>query len=174
MSPQSPPLQWHTSSNKTTLTSTRPHLLIEPLPLGAIFFFKPPQCDMWVYECLNVCRQTCLCGHAPTLGVLVETPNIDIRNYPRFLLGLYTESWSLNWTQATLTPKLDLGIPIFAPWAFELQVTADPPGIHMGVVRRPHITWMPGIWAPVFTCVYEVLYLPGYLLAHCFPDVCNN
>ena len=32
-----PTPQWHTFSNKTTSTPTRPHLLIVPFPLGAIF-----------------------------------------------------------------------------------------------------------------------------------------
>jgi hypothetical protein len=35
--PQSPPPQWHSSSNKATPTLTRPHLLIVPLLMGQAF-----------------------------------------------------------------------------------------------------------------------------------------
>ena len=38
MRPQSLTPQWYTSFNKTTPIPIRPHLLIVPLPLGAIFF----------------------------------------------------------------------------------------------------------------------------------------
>ena len=51
----------HPSSNKTTPTPTRPHLLIVPLPLGAIFF-KPPQlgtectCTLSLYHKRKPCH----------------------------------------------------------------------------------------------------------------------
>ena len=50
--PQTPPPQWHTSSNKTTPTPTKPYLLIVPFPIDQTFkhmclwgpcLFKPPQ-----------------------------------------------------------------------------------------------------------------------------------
>ena len=43
MRPQSPPPQWHTSSNKATPIPTRRHLLIVPLPMAK-------HSNTWVYE----------------------------------------------------------------------------------------------------------------------------
>jgi hypothetical protein len=49
---QNPPTKRHTSSNKATPTSTRPHLLIVPLPRPSIF--KLPYCLMGFYQnCAN-------------------------------------------------------------------------------------------------------------------------
>ena len=46
--PQSPSPWWHTSSNKTAPTPTRPHLLVVPLSLGAIFFQTTTHVWTWV------------------------------------------------------------------------------------------------------------------------------
>jgi hypothetical protein len=102
---QGPPPQRHTSSNKSTPTPSRPHLLIVPLLRGQAFkymnlwepyLFKPP--------------------YLPSLLCLLwwlTLPSAKISSfYPKLLLLRYLvtinlkNDWSLSWAHFRLTSKI--------------------------------------------------------------------